>query len=69
MGGYDQIGERTIPQIIAIKEHLPEEIRNKMVFPFGGIPLGSSADNEVLNPDRDISVSDIDSICSLFSGL
>jgi hypothetical protein len=74
IGGYEAIKNRSYPQIILLCQNLPEEIQQKIGLPLGGLPfvggVPSSGDQkEILNPDRDISVSDIDSICSLFSGL
>lgn len=76
LGGYEAVENRSYLQIITLCSNLPEEIQLKIGLPFGGLPFvggvpssSGSNQNEVLNQDRDISVSDIDSICSMFSGL
>jgi hypothetical protein len=69
LGGYDSIKERSILQLHALMENLPEEIRLKIGLPslFGGA-APSGEQSEVLNQSRDISVSDLDDICSMFAG-
>lgn len=63
---YEQIKKRTIPQINAILEHLPENVRTSCPFFGGG---GNSGETKTSNKDEEHSTDDGMAFAAMFHGI